>query len=127
MLAVPRDHPLGGRPSITFARLRDYSLVTLARGSGLRTVLENACRETGFRPRIVAEAVELRSLVELAAQGLGVAVLPRSAVPDAEPRLAVVALSRPRLQRRTALAWNEGMASPAGRAFLTLAKERLPG
>jgi hypothetical protein len=32
-----------------------------------------------------------------------------------------VRITRPRLQRRTALAWNQATISPAGRAFLTLA------
>ena len=66
-----------------------------------------------------AETGELGSLVELAAEGLGVAVVPRSAVDGAD--VAVVRITRPRLQRRTALAWNDASSSPAGRAFLTLA------
>jgi hypothetical protein len=36
----------------------------------------------------------------------------------------VIKLTRPRLQRRTALAWNETVTSPAGRAFLALANQR---
>ena len=61
--------------------------------------------DAGFTPRITAETGELSSLVELAAEGLGVAVLPHSAVGEAD--LTVVDVSRPRLQRRTALAWNQ--------------------
>jgi hypothetical protein len=34
-----------------------------------------------------------------------------------------VRITRPRLQRRTALAWNQATISPAGRAFLSLADE----
>jgi DNA-binding transcriptional LysR family regulator len=97
-------------------------MITLVRGSGLRTVLENACRDAGFVPRIVAEADELGSLVELAAEGLGVAVLPASAAEGAD--VAVLEVTRPRLRRRTALAWNETVTSPAGRAFLALATRR---
>jgi DNA-binding transcriptional LysR family regulator len=85
-------------------------------------VLENACRKLGFSPRIAAETGELGSLVELAAEGLGIALAPSSAVEGSD--LAVVRLSRPRLQRRTAVAWNRESVSPAGRAFLTLAGGR---
>jgi DNA-binding transcriptional LysR family regulator len=119
VLAVSRDHPLGGRKTVTLRALRDEPMITLTHGTGLRTVLENACRDAGFTPRITAETSELRSLVELAAEGLGVAVLPSSAVDGAG--VAVVAITRPRLQRRTALAWNPATTSPAGRAFLALA------
>jgi DNA-binding transcriptional LysR family regulator len=122
VLAVGRADPLSSRTTVTLAQLREQPMITLVRGSGLRTVLENACRDAGFVPRITAEAGELGSLVELAAEGLGLAVVPRSAADAAD--LAVLKITRPRLQRRTALAWNEAVTSPAGRAFLALADRR---
>jgi DNA-binding transcriptional LysR family regulator len=122
VLAVGRADPLSSRTTVTLAQLREQPMITLVRGSGLRTVLENACRDAGFVPRITAEAGELGSLVELAAEGLGLAVVPRSAADAAD--LAVLKITRPRLQRRTALAWNEAVTSPAGRAFLARADRR---
>jgi DNA-binding transcriptional LysR family regulator len=122
VLAVRRGDPLSRRRTVTLAQLRERSMITLTRGSGLRTVLENACRDVGFVPRITAEAGELGSLVELAAEGLGAAVLPSSAAEGAD--VAVLEITRPRLRRRTALAWNETVTSPAGQAFLALANRR---
>jgi DNA-binding transcriptional LysR family regulator len=122
VLAVRKGDSLSGRRTITLSRLRHEPMITLVRGSGLRTVLENACRDAGFVPRIIAETGDLASLVELAADGLGVAVLPRSAADRDD--VAVLKISRPRLHRRTALAWNEAATSPAGRAFLALANQR---
>jgi DNA-binding transcriptional LysR family regulator len=122
VLGVRRDHPLGRRRSVTLARLRREPMITLTHGSGLRTVLEDACRDAGFAPAIVAETSELGSLVELAAEGLGVAVLPRSALEGTE--LVMLSITRPRLWRRTALAWNEAATTPAGRAFRALADTR---
>jgi DNA-binding transcriptional LysR family regulator len=118
VLALGRGHRFTGRKNVTLAQLRDVPMITLVHGSGLRTVIENACRDAGFHPLITAEAGELGSLVELAAEGLGVAVVPRSAADGAQ--VATVRITRPRLQRRTALAWNEA-TSPASRAFLELA------
>jgi DNA-binding transcriptional LysR family regulator len=122
VLGVRRGHPLSRRKTITLAELRELPMLTLTPGSGLRTLLESACREAGYVPRIAAETGELGSLVDLAAEGLGVAVLPRSAADGAD--LALLEITRPRLRRRTALAWNEADTSPAGRAFLALAKQR---
>jgi DNA-binding transcriptional LysR family regulator len=122
VLAVRRGDPLSRRRTVGLAQLREQPMITLVRGSGLRTVLENACREAGFAPRIAAEAGELSFLVELAAEGLGVAVLPSSATEGAD--VAVLKITRPRLQRRTALAWNETVTSPAGHAFIALANRR---
>jgi DNA-binding transcriptional LysR family regulator len=116
VLATAPDHPLGGD---TIDALRDRPVVTLVRGSGLRTVLEQACEAAGFSPHIVAEAAELTSLVRLVAAGLGVALAPRSAT-TGQP-IAAVDLTQPRLERRTALAWNTTGQSPAGRAFVALA------
>lgn len=125
VVAVRPDHRLARRASVTLAQLRNVPLITLTSGSGLRAVLENASRQAGFTPRIVAEAGELGHLVELAAEGLGAALLPRSVAADAAPRIAILELTRPRLRRRAALAWHDGQASPAGRAFLTLARQAL--
>ena len=125
VVAVRPDDPLARHSSVTLRQLRDLPLITLTRGSGLRAVLENASRQAGFTPRIRAEAGELGHLVELAAEGLGVALVPRSVVAESEPRVTILELTRPRLQRRTALAWHQAPVSPAGRAFLALAHDAL--
>lgn len=122
VLGVSQDHPLSCRRSVTIGQLRDQPMITLAHGSGLRVVVENACRDAGFTPRITAETGELGLLVELATEGLGVAVLPRSAIGEAD--LTVLEITRPRLRRSTALAWNQAATTPAGRAFLALADRR---
>jgi len=120
-LGVRPGHRLSARKTVTLAALRDEPMITLTRESGLRAVLDNACREAGFSPRIAVEAGELRGLAELAAEGLGVAVAPRSAFDEAD--VAVVRLTRPSLERRTALAWDPEATSPAGRAFVALVTE----
>lgn len=119
VLAVRHDHPLSSRKSVTLDQLRNQPMITLTHGSGLRTVFTDACQNAGFTPRITAETSELGSLIELASEGLGVAVLPRSA--SLHTGLASVEIHRPRLLRRTALAWNPTNPTPAGRAFLTVA------
>jgi len=123
VLAVPREHPLSRSRTIAIAALRGQPMITLTRGTGLRATLEGACRDAGFAPRIIAETSQLGHMVELVAAGLGVAVMPGSALAGAE--LAVLRITRPRLLRRTALAWNQVTTTPAGRAFLALAEARL--
>ena len=124
VVAVGHDDPLGRRTTITLGQLRERPMLTLVRGSGLRAVLESACARAGFPLRVAAESGELDSLVQLAAQGLGVAILPRSATAQAE--VAVLELTRPRLRRHAAIVWNPDGAGPAGRAFIVHAKRRLP-
>lgn len=123
VLCVARDHLLGRRKAVRIADLREHPMIALAPGAGLRAMLDSACRDAGFSPRITAETGDLGSLVQLAGEGLGLAVAPRSASAAAD--VAVVPIARPQLERRTALAWNRAGGSPAGRAFLGLAEEHV--
>jgi DNA-binding transcriptional LysR family regulator len=123
VVAVHPEHPLAGRSSIPLSALRSQPLVTLTPGSGLRTTIEAACQAAGFTPRIAAETSDLTLLVDLAAERLGVAIVPRS-VPQSRP-LTRLELVRPKLQRSVALAWPAVAASPATRALVELARQQL--
>src|SRR3954465_2265319 len=79
VVCVHDEHPLRERKTVTLTDLRDEPLLMLPQGSGLRTLVFNACRELGFVPRVVGETADLRALVELAGVGLGVAIVPHSA------------------------------------------------
>lgn len=120
-VAVAHHHPLAGTADVTLLQLRDERFVTLTPGTGLRAVLENACAEAGFTPRIQVETDDLNTLADLAADGLGVALIPRSAVERARLDVAILTLRRPVLHRRMALIWHRQRLSAPGRAFLELA------
>jgi DNA-binding transcriptional LysR family regulator len=124
VVAVHPRHQLAGRDSIPLRALRDEPMVTLTRASKLRSILEAACQGVGFVPRIAAETSDLGVVVELAAEQLGVAVLPSSAL-DGTTGLVQLRLSHPKLDRRIVLAWQSAISPPAARAFLALAHEHL--
>ncbi|MEV4620654.1 LysR family transcriptional regulator [Asanoa sp. NPDC049573] len=120
VVAVALDHPLAGRTSLALADLAAHGLASLVPGSGLRTVLERECALAGFQPRIVAETTDLRLLAALVSRGVGAAVLPASVA--GHDTLATIAIVPP-IERRIAMLWNaDAPASPAGRAFLALAR-----
>jgi DNA-binding transcriptional LysR family regulator len=124
VVAVHPTHPLAGRGQVPLRALREEPMVTLTRASKLRSTLETACRAAGFAPRIVAETSDMGVMVELAAEQLGVAVLPASGLAgDAE--LVRLRLTQPKLDRRLLLVWPPSASPPAGRAFLALAREYL--
>jgi DNA-binding transcriptional LysR family regulator len=120
VVAVPRADPRAGDAEAAIEALRDRAVIALPRGSGLRALLDEACAAAGFSPRVIAETADLVSLIRLVVAGIGLALAPRSATMG-HP-VASVVLSRPRLERRTALAWNATGQSPAGRAFVSLAR-----
>jgi DNA-binding transcriptional LysR family regulator len=124
VVAVHPAHPLARRGSIPLRALRQEPMVTLTRASKLRSTLETACQAAGFVPRIVAETSDLGVVVELAAEQVGVAVLPASAL-EGVPEMVRLGLTHPKLDRRILLVWRSATSPPAGRAFLALAREHL--
>lgn len=124
VLAVHPQHPLAARRSVRLSVLRDEPVVTLTRASRLRTVLETVCRQAGFAPRIVAETSDLNVMVQLVAEGIGVALMPRSGREEVTDVIAVP-VTHPIIDRRIILVWRPGATPPAARAFITVAQEQL--
>ncbi len=120
--AVDPEHPLAGRDAIGLRSLRDLALISLPRGTGLRSLLDDACAAAGFAPRIALEAGDPGVLARLAARGLGAAIVPASLAAGFAGELRAVPIVRPELRGALALAWRAGgPASPAGRALVRAA------
>ena len=124
VVAVHPAHPLAGRGQVPLRALRAEPMVTLTQASKLRSTLDTACQAAGFAPRIVAETSDLGVMVELAAEQLGVAVLPASGLAGTAG-LVRLPLTHPALDRRILLVWQPATSPPAARAFLTLARDHL--
>lgn len=119
---VAPDHELAERTRIPLTALRDQPLATLTTGSGLRTVLEAACTRAGFSPLINAETDDINLLIDLAAHRLGVALIPAVEPADNRSDLVTLAVHRPKLARRTALAWHRHRTTRIATAFLDHAR-----
>jgi DNA-binding transcriptional LysR family regulator len=124
VLAVYPKHRLAARRSVRVGDLRDEPIVTLTRASRLRIVVEAVCRQAGFAPRIVAQTSDLKVMLALVAEQVGVAILPRSGLPGATGVVAID-LTHPRIERRIELVWRADHTPPAARAFLALATQQL--
>ncbi|OHU77147.1 LysR family transcriptional regulator [Mycobacteroides chelonae] len=122
--AFAADDPWAKRRTVTLERLCERTLICLPTGSGVRSILETACRSAGLTPNVAFEASSPRALVSLVEQGLGVAVVP---APYVRSRHGVAASDiRPALRGRLALAWRlGGPAGPAARVFLERARAAL--
>jgi DNA-binding transcriptional LysR family regulator len=117
--AVHHDHELAVHAAVSLTTLRGRPLISLPRGTGLRARLDEACAAAGFTPRIAFEASDPVVLADLAAHGLGAAVLPGGFVAARSATLHSLTLTRPALRGRLVLAWRaDGPGSPAGRALV---------
>lgn len=121
VVAVNPGHPMADRHSITLSDLATTGLATLVEGTGLRTVLERHCDQAGIVAHIVAETTSLGLLADLVASGIGAAIIPASVV-AARKDVTTIPLTPP-IERRIGLVWaDDTPQSPAGRAFLDLAR-----
>ncbi|MEU0805078.1 LysR substrate-binding domain-containing protein [Streptomyces sp. NPDC005970] len=125
--AVSPDHELAGRSTIPIDALRDRVLISLPQGTGIRSLLNEACAAAGFTPHIAFEAGTPAVLAQLAARGLGIAIVPSGIVRSRED-LRALTITPPALRGTLALAWRaEGPISPAARALIGRARRLIGG
>lgn len=76
LVAIVADgHPLATKRETTLAALADYPILSLPPGTGVRSVYDRACVAQGRQPRVALAASAPDAVVDLAARGLGVAIL----------------------------------------------------
>jgi DNA-binding transcriptional LysR family regulator len=92
LVALPAGHPLEGRAVISLNQLRDENFVMLRRMSfpSFFDKVIALCQAAGFSPRIVIEAESMPVVVAYCAIGMGVAIVPDSAVPLFKPHVSFV-------------------------------------
>lgn len=114
VLVTPLDHWLGGREGIPREALRELHLLLLDEGHCLRDQALDICREAGRADLpVTTTAAGLSTLVQLVAGGLGVTLLPRTAVTVETSRssqLLTGYFADPAPTRRIALAMRTGAA-----------------
>jgi DNA-binding transcriptional LysR family regulator len=78
--AIPLDHPLAGRRTLALSDLNRQPLILVRRpgAPGLYANLLERCRAAGAVPRVVAEVERMMTGLNLAAAGVGLAVVPAS-------------------------------------------------
>ena len=109
--------------------MSDFIFTSRSLLAGIKAASFRAHRARGFAPEPAARSSQVDFIIALVASGLGVALLPRILTEgrDLAP-LHVALVDETDLRWRAALVWRKGARlSPAARAWLALARERLPG
>lgn len=115
VLVTPSDHWLAGRGDIPRAALRELELLLLDEGHCLRDQALDICREAGRTDGapVTTSAAGLSTLVQLVGGGLGVTLLPRTALrveTGRNDQLSTGYFADPAPSRRIALAMRAGAA-----------------
>lgn len=115
-------HPLARRRRVRLGDLAGEGWVSFPRPNPGRRWLDEACAESGFAPRIVAEIETLGQMKAFVETGAGIALMPASAF-RAEVQadmLSVVAIASPTPTAALGWARRPGNPSPAAAAVCAL-------
>jgi DNA-binding transcriptional LysR family regulator len=125
-VVVGPAHPLAGKRPLPIAALAGHPLIAFQRGSSTRELVDAAFAAAGVQARIALEGNDLALVRSLVAQGIGLAILPRSFAELPGPTISVRRL-QPALHLRVVLWWrHDRLLSPAARAFVEFTRARRP-
>lgn len=129
VLLVSRGHPLAGRDEIRMEELRKESWIVRAEAHPVVEVLQRSAHEAGFEPTIGFLANDYQEAQAMVSVGMGVAMVPKTAVALQHPDVRVISLGPGAPLRRVLLAQRQDKVyAPAEVAFhstlLEIARER---
>ncbi len=120
-----KRHPLAGTASISLKDIGDAPMISMPSDAGLRRTLDMAANERGviFNHSIITN--QFGSLFDFVARGLGLAIVPASALPPARGSAFAVKPLRPAITRRIGiLRLADKRLLPASQAFLDIFQPR---
>jgi DNA-binding transcriptional LysR family regulator len=119
VVAAP-DHPLAGRAEVTASDLREATVLNTEYGCPYRDMFEAALDESGAAKTQVLEFGTIEAIKQVAANGLGLALLPSFAVANELDEGQLVKLAwTPPFPMYSQISWRRGKRlSPALRLFV---------
>jgi LysR family hydrogen peroxide-inducible transcriptional activator len=83
LVAIPRDHPLGGGKALALPQLMGEKMLLLREGHCLRDDVLTVCSRAKVQFRQIFESDHLASIFSLVANGFGVSIVPGLAASEA--------------------------------------------
>jgi len=126
VVVLPRRHTLARRRAVSIADLAGEPLISMPPESGLRRLVDSAAVSAGVSLHHAITLHQFGTLFSFVRSGLGVAVVPVSALPPRGDRaLRVRPLARPALARQVGiLTLGDRVLSPAAASFREIFKAR---
>ncbi|WP_163539286.1 LysR family transcriptional regulator [Gracilibacillus sp. YIM 98692] len=97
---LPKSHPLAKAEVIRLYDLRNDTFVLFPEGYILHKLVIDGCKNAGFTPNISSQGEDLDAIKGLVSAGIGITLLPKSALTDVNPDYCVkVAIPEAELKR----------------------------
>ena len=129
VILVSRSHPLADREQVSMKDLRKESWIVRAEEHPVVEVLQRSAQDAGFEPTIGFLANDYQEVQAMVSVGMGVAMVPKTAMALQHPDVKVLSLGSAAPLRRVLLAQRQDKVyAPAEVAFhstlLEIARER---
>ncbi|MBC7792088.1 MAG: LysR family transcriptional regulator [Clostridia bacterium] len=120
VLVTPATYP----EKFGFGEVNDAPFISLARdrSAGFNAHVARLCAHRGIQPRIVQEAREFPTVLALVAAGIGVAIVPESAVHTAVEDIRVHPIRGREASWQVGAAWRRGRTEPLLTAFIQVVR-----
>jgi DNA-binding transcriptional LysR family regulator len=125
IVALPAHHPLASTSKVRLTDLKEEGFILFHRqmGPDHYDQIVGMCVSHGFHPKVVQEAVQMSTIINLVASGLGVSIVPSSVACMQRRGVAYRTLSHPTPGFDISIVWNQQAMSPALRNFLDVVHE----
>lgn len=126
-LIVSPTHRLANRKEVSLADLREEFFIMFREDFALHDRIIKECEKAGFQPKLIYESSQWDLISQMAAEGLGIALLPEAVCRDMDPsRVSIISLANPVIPWKLGIIWREDRyLSFAAREWLKLAREVL--
>lgn len=120
VVLVDREHALSTRESVRLSELREESFILLTEDFALHDVVQQACNQSGFEPKVAYKSSLWDLIGEMVATKLGISIIPRSMVSRFSHRkVHAVSISEPQIEWDLVLIYKKDKyLSFAARAFI---------
>lgn len=99
-LLIPNQHRLAKRKSIYLTELKEEDFVLFPKGYIFEKLVVDACYSVGFEPHATTQGEDLDAIKGMVAAGIGITILPESAIGEFQSNYTVkIPISSPDLRR----------------------------
>ncbi len=126
----PEGHPLGSRKPLKLRDVAAYPLILTTKGTSVRALVERALEKERLEITLACDANYMSTVIGMVRGGLGVSILPKSAIDSAScSGVQVCVIRTPGLTRVGLIRKRNRSLSPAAQRFIDLlrAKAYAPG
>jgi len=127
LLAVPEDHSLARKNTVTLDDLRSEPIVTFSPKDGFYfyALIDSIFRRHNLQPTYVQHVSQIHSMLALVSAGLGVALVPETAEALHFDGVALRRIKMPPVHADLYLVWKKSNTNPAVKTFVQLIRKRV--